>query len=77
MSDKIYDQREELYRIKNRKLVQASSPVYFSIEEIRHYFEGLCLVGEHRENDMLNCALSLLEDPEDGIEVFTKYRKIK
>ena len=49
--------------------------VSFSIEEIKHYLEGLCLVGEHKENDMLNCAISLLDDSEDGIEAVLERRK--
>lgn len=54
---------------------QSAGSVSFSIEEIRHYLEGLCLVGEHRENDMLNCAISLLDDYEDGIEAVLERRK--
>lgn len=53
----------------------ATCSVSFSIEEIKRYLEGLCLVGEHKENDMLNCAISLLEDYEDGIEAVTERRK--
>ena len=43
----------------------------FTIDEIKKYLKGFCLVGEHKENDMLNCAISLLEDYEDGIEAET------
>jgi hypothetical protein len=44
----------------------------FTIEEIKHYLEGLCLVGDHVDNNMLLCAISMIEDPEDGIEVVTR-----
>jgi len=60
-------------RVSDSSLVTGS--VSFSIEEIKHYLTGLRLVGEHKENDMLNCAISLLEDYEAGIEAVLERRK--
>ena len=61
-------QDEELRARSLSRKVDAAGSVSFSIEEIKLYLEGLCLAGEQKENDMLNCAISLLEDDEDGIE---------
>jgi len=67
---------EELRKpLAEPKVDSMAGSVSFSIEEIKHYLTGLCLVGEHKENDMLNCAISLLEDYEDGIEAVLERRK--
>ena len=73
ISELFKKEKETAKRVSDRPLCSGS--VSFSIEEIKHYLTGLCLVGEHKENDMLNCAISLLEDYEDGIEAVLKRRK--
>ena len=77
MNNELRNGKKEMDEMhKDRPFIQER--VYrskFSIEEIKHYLEGLIVTPDGDINQMLNAAISLLEDHEDGIEAVLERRR--
>jgi hypothetical protein len=58
---------EESAWVEEAEVAEAKEEPRFTAEEIRRYLKGKLLEFDMIENGMLNAAISLLEDEEDGI----------
>ena len=73
--DKMHKDRPPIQERVSRSSPFFGSVSKFSIEEINYYLEGLIVTPDGDINQMLNAAISLLEDREDGIEAVLERRR--